>query len=157
MSRSVSSTLKQAVFAQETNQIFLILLVIDHTDLASPIRVVNRYSNIESNGETYIGYPFEIDLPEDTSDNIPEVNLTIDNIDRQIVDAIRTCSGPPTATLSIILASAPNTVEYGPIDMTIRSTQYNAMTVTATISPDSVLNEPYPGDLYSPQNFPGLF
>jgi len=157
MSRSVSSTLKQAIFAQETDQTFLILLEIDHDDLGSPIRVVNNYSNVTSNGDTYTGYPFEIALLEDTGENIPEISLVIDNVDRQIVDAIRTCTGPPTIALSVILADSPNTVEYGPVDLTVRSAQYDAMTVTATISPDNILNEPYPGDLYSPQNFPALF
>lgn len=161
MSRNVSSTLKQAVFAQETDKVFLILLKVNHADLDSPIRVVNNYSNITSTADggsqEYVGYPFEINLPEDTSENIPEVSLTIDNIDRQIVEAVRTCTGPPTATIWVVLSDSPNTIEYGPLEMTIRSTQYNAMTVTATIAPDNVLNEPYPGDLYSPQNFPGLF
>jgi len=50
MPRSISSTAQAAINAQETDEIFLILLTISHDDLAEPIRVVSNNENITSNG-----------------------------------------------------------------------------------------------------------
>jgi hypothetical protein len=85
------------------------------------------------------------------------VALSIDNVDRTIVEAVRTVSSPPTASLSVVLASDPDTVEAGPFELTIREVQYDALVVTATMAVEDILNEPFPGDLFTPQNFPGLF
>lgn len=157
MSRSVSSTLKAAVYGQETSEVFLVILEIDHDDLASPIRVVNNYENITSNGDTYTGYPFEINLPDDTEEGPGDVELRIDNVDRAIVQAVRDISGAATAELSVVLASDPDTIEVGPYSMTVREASYTSLVVTGTLTVEDILNEPYPGDLITPQNFPGMF
>jgi len=157
MSRALSVAAKSAIFSQETFETFLILLVIDHEDLDTAIRVVNNYGNITSNGRLYIGYPFSITIPDESDDSIPSVNLTIDNIDRVIVEAIRTCTSAPSVEISVILASAPDTIEAGPFPMMLRNATYDSMTVTAVIKADDILNEPYPGVIITPQNFPALF
>jgi hypothetical protein len=157
MSRNVTSVLKGAAFAQETDQVFLILLEINHSSLAAPIRAVNNQVNIESNGDTYIGFPFDITLPQDFEDALPSVTLTICNVDRSIVYAIRTLTGPPTVTISVILASDPDTIEAGPFSMTLREASYDSMVVSGMIMAEDVLNEPYPADDFTPANFRGLF
>ena len=163
MPRSTSTTLRSAVFSQETSEIFLLLLTIQHVDIGTPdtLYFVNNYENIDSTAsgslETYTAYPFAIDLPSDFEDQLPEVKLMIDNVDRSIVETIRTLSSPPTISLSVVLADSPDTVEAGPFEMTLRGTEWNYLTVTGSLQPEDILNEPYPGDAYTPQNFPGLF
>jgi len=157
MSRSLSSTFKAAIFSQETAEVFLVLLELDHADLAAPLRVVNNYENITSNGEVYIGYPFSISIPDETEDAMPIVKLTIDNVDRSIVEAVRTCTSAPAIVVSVVLASAPDTIEAGPFDLTLRAATYDALSVSGEIRADDILNEPWPGVIITPQNFPGLF
>jgi hypothetical protein len=156
MSRNVTSTFRSAAFAQETNQVYLVLLAISHASITT-IYVVNNYANIVSNGNTYIGFPFDIELPQDFEEALPSVSLTICNVDRQIVQAVRTLQGAPTITISVVLASSPNTVEAGPYTMTLREVSYDAMAVSGTIMPEDMLNEAYPGDYFTPSNFPGIF
>lgn len=157
MSRNVSSLFRSAAFAQETDQVYLVLLKIEHSSLSVPIRVVNNFTNITSNGEEYIGFPFDLELPQDLEDALPSVNLTICNVDRQIVLAIRSLLGPPTMSISVCLASSPDTIEAGPYLMTLREANYDTMAVTGTLMSEDMLNEAYPGDYFTPSNFPGLF
>ncbi|MBU0598807.1 DUF1833 domain-containing protein [Patescibacteria group bacterium] len=157
MSRNLSLTARQAIFAQETAEVFLLLLTIDHDDLDAAIRVVNNAENITSNSLEYQAFPFEMNLPDDTEDALSQVTLTICNVDRQIVQAVRSISSPPTVTLNVILASDPDTVEAGPFEFTMKSADYDALTVTGSLAAEDILNEPFPADRYTPNLFPGLF
>ncbi len=157
MSRDITLTAKQAIFSQESSEVFLILLTIDHVDLADPIRVVRNTKNIDSRGDTYVGLPFDVDMPEERDDRLGHVTLTIDNVDRKIVTAIRSLTSAPSVTMEIILASDLNTLEAGPFPFTLRDTEWDSLTVTGVLSFEDVLNEPYPGDSFTPATHPGLF
>lgn len=157
MSRDVSLTARAAINAQETAEAFLILLTIDHADLDEPIRVTSDAVDTVSRGETYIRFPFAVTLPDDRDDQMVRAQLTIDNVDRRIVNTLRSISGPPTVTLEVVLGSDPNTVEAGPFEFTLRNARYNALTVAGDLVFEDILNEPIPGDAFTPGNFPGLF
>lgn len=157
MSRAALSALfKASAFSQETDQIYLCFLSIAHSSITT-IRVVNNGENVDSGGNTYIGYPFEINLPNDTDENVPDITLQIDNIDRQIVQAVRSVTGPPTVSIFIALQSTPNTIEIGPINMTLREVNYDSLVVSGVICPEDILNESFPGDFFVPATFPALF
>ena len=158
MARSVSSTLETAIYAQQTNQVFHILLEIAHADMASTLRFVNNTANVTSNGDVYTAYPFLIDFPPaDDPDQLPTVRLFIDNIDRSIVEQLRSISSAPTIDVSVVLASSPNTVECGPLQFTLRSIDYDAQVITAELGFENILNEPFPAGTFTPTDFPGLF
>ena len=157
MSRSISATAKAAAFAQQTDQVYIVLLTIDQEDLDAPIRLANNYTDIVSGGETYTGFPFAIELPTDQDEQIPAARLTIDNVDRAIVNAVRTMTTGAVVTVSVVLAASPNTVEIGPFVMTLRNVSWNATTVSGTLQSEDLLNEPFPGEFMTPNTFPGLF
>ena len=133
------------------------LLTIDHADLAEPIRVVNNTEDVTVGADTYIAFPFEIELPGEAEDQLPKARLRIDNVDRQIVDAVRTVSGTPDVTLEIVLASDPTVTEMGPFEMQLRSADYDALVVSGDLVVEDVLNIRYPGDRFTPASHPGLF
>ena len=154
--RNTSATLRAAVFGQETDEVFLPLLVIEDPDITT-IRVVDNEEDITSNGDVYTAFPFQISLPPDSSDGGFSVRLTICNVDRTIIDEIRTLTRSPTITLSIILASDPDTIEAGPIEMTLGKVDWDALVIIGTLQTEDILNEPYPGEFFTPNLFPGLF
>jgi len=156
MSRSTTTALRSAVFAEETAEVFLFLITLSHTDITT-LYFVNNYEDVTSNGNAHVAFPFQITMPSETEDQLPRVQLNIDNVDRSIIDEIRTLTGPPTLTLSVVLASDPDTIEAGPFEMSLQNVSYNALTITGNLVGDDILNEPYPGEAYTPQNFPGLF
>jgi len=157
VSRTLSLTARQAVFSQETDQVFLLLLTIAHPDMAVPVRVVNNLEAVTSRGNEFIAFPFQINLPYDKDDQITQVTLTIDNVDQQIVVGVRALSSPPTVTLEVVLAASPDTVEAGPFDFSMKSATYDSLVVEGVLGFEDILNEPFPGNAFTPQNFPGMF
>jgi len=157
VSRTLSLAARKAVNAQETDEVFLLLLTLDHEDITEPIRVVNNTVDIVSQGETYIAYPFEIALPDEDAESVARVTLRIDNVDRKIVKSLRSISSPSSVGLEVVMAASPDTVEAGPFNMTLVSAEYDALTVTGELAFEDVLNEPFPGHAYVPSDYPGLF
>ncbi|NOR27613.1 MAG: DUF1833 domain-containing protein [Lutibacter sp.] len=157
MSRTVSNTALQAMLAQETDEIFLTCLTIDHDDLASPILLVNDSTEIVRTAGTFLPFPFTITLPSDSEDTIPTVNLIIDNIDQSIVEVIRSIDTSPNVTMEIILASTPNVIEAGPYTFRWKTSTYDAFSVTSSLGYDDILDEPFPSLTFGPSNFPGMF
>jgi hypothetical protein len=156
MPRPVSSTLRASVFAQNTEQVYLALLVISHADITT-LRFVCNTEDITSNGSVYTGYPFDIHLPQEREDQPPQIPITIDNVDRAIVDEIRSLVSAPDISLTMVLASSPDTIEYGPVEATLRNVQWNLGTITGDLQMEDLLNESYPGYAFTPQTAPGLF
>ena len=156
-SASRSQAARQAINAEATEQVFLLLLNIDHEDLAEPIRVVNNTEDITSRGDLYAAYPFEIALPGEDPESVARVSLRIDNVDRQIVQSLRAVQAPLAVALEVVLAASADTVEAGPFNMTLVSAEYDAFVVTGELAFEDVLNEPFPGHSYIPSEYPGLF
>ena len=124
-----SVTFKQASNAVETGEIFLSLLEFTHTDLPDPIYFVDNTVEVISNGKTYQPYPFRITLPEDKVGVLPSVDLTIDNVDQTLIEAIRGFSNPPIVTLKIILASNPDNIEIQLDNLKLRNVKFEMLTI----------------------------
>jgi hypothetical protein len=152
----ISADALAAMFAQETDEVFLMCVMIEHDDLAAPIRLVRNTEAIERGGETYLPFPFELELPSDVEDQLPHVQLVIDNVDRTIVRAIRPLKGKALVTVDVVLASSPDTVERGPFELKLQSVDYNALTVSGELAYEDTLNAAYPKDQFTPINSPGL-
>ena len=158
MGRSLSAAARRAIFAPQTGEVFAILLTLSHPSWSTQIRVNPSGADLVSGGETYQQFPFEFSLPADVGDAAPTVQLRICNIDRSIVQSVRSVTGDRiTVTASIVLASSPDTVEAGPFTFTLRDVSYDAMVVEGTLAWEDVLNEPYPGDAITPNTLPGIF
>ncbi|TVQ82100.1 MAG: DUF1833 domain-containing protein [Micavibrio sp.] len=157
MSRSLSLSALDALNAQETGEVFLILLTIDHPSLSAPLRVTHDRRNTESRGEVFVAFPFDLELPEDSETLSAQARLSIDNIDRSIVAALRSIDGAPSVLLEVVRAADPDTVEAAFPDFRLTNVQYDALGVTGDLSIEDFTAEPYPAAVFSPSGFPGLF
>lgn len=158
MPRPLSTPALRALFASQTGEAFIVLLTLSHPTLANPIRVCSDGQALISNGNTYVAFPFRISLPAEAEGAPPTTELEIDNVDRSIVKAVREATGEPIQiSMSVVLASSPNTIEAGPFDFTLRNVEYDASVVRGQLQYEDILNEPYPGDTMTPSRFPGLF
>ncbi len=155
--RTIGTDMLLALAGQETSEAIILLLTIAHTDLSPSIRVTSDSVATISNGNTFLRYPYSLTLPDDPEKGFSSGKLTIDNVHRDIVIAIRSISTPPTATIQVVLGSDPDTVHVEFSDFKLSNINYDAMTVTADLVLDHFLNEPYPGTRLTPSNFPGLF
>jgi len=157
MSRTLSTAAKESIFAPETDLAWIVLLTISHASLTDDIRVARNTEDVISNGETYIGFPFEISLPQEREDSPPRVTLEIGNVDRQIVQAVRSLDSPADVTLEIVTSNDFDAVEAGPFVFTLREVQYDNLTVQGELSFEPILDEPYPVTNFTPGKFPSLF
>jgi hypothetical protein len=157
MGRSLSLVATRAAAAQETGQVFLVLLTVEHADLPAPIRLTSDRVNTIVGDETYLPFPFSIQLPEEAEERPPAVRLVIDNVNREIVLALRRIYSPPTITMRVVLASSPDVTEAGPFAFTLRNADYDAMTVSGELSYEQILDEAWPCERFTPASHPGLF
>lgn len=161
--RSISPTALRAMLAQETAEVFLICLTITHESFGAPYYLVNDFNplirTISSVSTAFQPFAFDVNLPNEQDDQLPQVTISIDNIDNEILRAIRTIGGTrPAIKLEVVTASLPDTVEAGPFDFNILSINYSDASIQGTIGfQDDLLNTAFPADTYTPTNSKGLF
>jgi len=167
--RSTSATFRSAVYHPETGEVPVILLTIDHEDLGeTPIRISTDNKEefvIEgetlrgtlSNEDQYLYLPMEITLPDDSDDSISSAQISIDNIERSILLAVRQLDSAPTVTIQVVLASTPDVVEASFNNFTLSDVTADALVISGSLSLGNFLSEPFPGGSMNPSNFPGLF
>lgn len=158
MPRTLPANILQALLAPQTGECLILLLTLTHPSLPAPIRVCNDGKDVISGGQRFIAFPFQIPPPDELDETVPRVQLRIDNVDQQIVTAIRTCVGEaPQVTLEVIAASDPDAVLLGPYRFRLRDARWNATTVEGELVYRDMLTEPWPAPLMTPSRLPGIF
>lgn len=151
----ISEDLKKDAWQNESD-LPLILLTITHASLAEDIRVVNNKVAITSNGLEYIAFPLQIQLPDAKEDSQPTSKLTISNVSREIGQAIRLISTPPSVSIKVVRQETPDVVEAEFVGMLLSNVKYNMMTVTADLVFEDLTREAYPFMKFSPSIFKGI-
>lgn len=156
MPRTLTAAAIASGNAQQTGEVWLILVTISHASLASPIRVVNNNEDVTSRGLLYLAFPFQIILPGEDPDSITKAVLRFDNADRTAIAAVRGLDTAPTVALEVILASAPDVVEISFPGLTLRNATYDAFVIEGELYFESLVSEPVTYTM-TPSRFPGLF
>lgn len=156
MPHSVSSVLLDAIYKEGTERVFIVLIEISHSDLDAPLRFTSDGQDTVSNGVTYQAYPFNITLPTDDDGAQPTATFRIANVDKRIVEAVRSLTTAPTFKIWVVLDDNPNRVERGPWKMSLEDFRYDANEVSARITVPSLLSEPFPANTYNTVDYPGL-
>lgn len=154
--RALSAPAVASQNAEQTGEVWLVLMSIAHATLAQPIRVANNNENITSNGHLYVAWEFELDLPGEDPENPGNARLRIGNIDPLIIQSLRAIASPPTVTLQVILASNPDLVEIEFAGLVLRNATYDAMQIRGDLAFEEILTEPVATTL-TPAKFPGMF
>jgi hypothetical protein len=157
MTRPLTAATRRAIFVPETDEVFLTLLTLNHASLESPLRVTSDAVDTTSRGNLFTAYPFDLSLPDDNEERAPRARLSIDNIDRTIIRAIRSLDTPPEVLIEIVRAADPDTVEASFSDFKLTNVRYDAHLVQGDLSVEDFTTEPFPSSVFSPSLFPGLF
>lgn len=164
--RNVSDNFKSAVFAQSTGECFIALLTISHPSFTDDIRVASDpyevlpdagVRGVVSNGLEYVYLPFSLNLPAQDDTNIAKASISIDNINREIVAAVRQANSALTISISIVLSSNVDVPEITISDFRLERVTYDAHTVSGDISLEYFDLEPFPAKRFTPSDFPGMF
>lgn len=158
MAREVSATALQAMLAQQTGEVFIPCLKINHPSFAAPYRIAYNTATVHRADGDYLPFAFQCNLPDQVEDSTPQVKVTIDNVDLEISDAIRTITGQPSITMDVVLASSPDTIEAGPFEYSLMDATASADAIEGTLGYEAdVFSQQVPGQSYLPTNSAGLF
>lgn len=164
----VTNVFKEAAFAQQTDEVFVVLVTLDSDELTDPIRLssdptqlipalgVDIYGTV-SNGNNFLFLPFEIWLPRDDKSGTVSAKMSIDNVDRRIIDTARSVTKPVSVKIQCVLASAPNTIEIEFDNFQLSNIRYDVMTVEGDLTLNYWGLEPFPSNRFTPSGFPALF
>jgi hypothetical protein len=164
--RNLSTTAKNAIYAQATDEVFIVLLTINHEDFTDPIRVasdqfellpLSGVRGVVSRGNEFIYLPFQIELPAQDDTGSARARISIDNVSREIVNSVRSADSALSIDIEIVLASDTDTVEMTVADFRLDRVTYDAMTVSGDLSVEYFDLEPFPAKRFTPSDFPGLF
>lgn len=156
MVRAVSSAGRASLYAQDTAEVWVVLITIEHADLPAPIRICNNTEDVVSDGETFTAWGFSPVLPAETDGELPAIELALDNVDRTFTTALRAITSPITLTEQVVRASDPDDVE-AEFVFESRVIHYEGTSVRIELASESLLIEAFPGDLYTRTTNPGLF
>ena len=110
---------------------------------------------------TFSPVPFEIVLPTLSGDGTQDLNLTIANIGRDLVDPLEAANALPTeavkCTYRVFLDQHLCYPQNSPaLTLIITGIQVTKDSVTATATRSDVLNRAFPYNFYKTDQFPGL-
>lgn len=167
MSRTVSLTTRGAIYAEQTDEVFVFLFTVTHPSLMAPVYYssdpTTRLSvdplayGIVSRGNTYDFFPISLVLPDDSDATPPTIKLVLDNVMRQAIPLLRSITTPPSVTIEMVLASDPDTVEASWPNFDMVDITYDANSVTIDLAINGLSTEPFPTGVFAPSGFPGLF
>lgn len=158
MSRNFSSAWHEEVNAVSGGEAPVLLLEIDHPDLATPVRVVGDTQDLTHLGNVFTALRFEARLPDDREQGLPRALLEMDNVGRELMQPLESMdpTQAPTCRMIQVLRADPDTIEWEAtltlLDVTAKQTR-----VTATLGYEDVLNLPAVAVSYRPEVAPGLF
>lgn len=156
MARNLSAATVRELFKQSSGEAYHTLLTISHADM-STVRLCDDAQDIVSRGDTYVAFGFQITLPPDVSEQLPRAQLQIPNVDRRLIDELRSIEGPLLVTMEVVTATDPDTVEVGPYAFDLVDVTYTAKVVSGTLAYEPILEQTFPADTFTPQLFPRLF
>lgn len=169
---TMSDALREAYASAPAADVIYDTLEIWHPVFAVPIRVVCDYAPLDARLEagaardpgavvTFSDYPFEVIVPEQTSESVPQAMITIDNVDRQILAQLDQAVTDSRTTTVIWRRFISGRELLGPendppLELTITSVSATATTITATAGFPNLLQRKFPGGEYTIDRFPGL-
>lgn len=156
MSRILTQAALTSAMAQYTTQKWIILMSITEASMTDPILVALSNEDIVSNGDTYLGAFFQVDLPQEREEDPPRVRVSIPNVDRRPVAGVRMITNPPEVRLQVVLKSSPNTREVDHDFLKMRNVEWNEQVLSGELTYEFFFAEPL-GRIVRPATFRALF
>ena len=136
----------------------LTALEIEHPAAAQPVRVINDTRNRRIEGAEYVALRFDAKLADDIGGQVPQAELGIDNVGRELTQWIEATGGGVGATVRVMLVLD---IEDPPVEwevmLDVASMAVDQERVTARLGFDPLLGRAAVALRHDPQTSPGLF
>lgn len=171
MPRSVPTAVIRELNRQESPEFFLVFLTIAHPALSDAIRVVSDPRNFILDTDLYLGFQFDIRILGD-NEAAPFSQLTIQNVDKRIPEAILAATTPARVHIQVYSGSEFNLDEepcterngpgsavytYNAPQLYLTEVEADVMQITARIVSWDYTQELWPGMMATKNRFPGLY
>ena len=168
MPRAFSATFRANLEDPHNDDPPLVFLTFSHDDWGDDLRFVWDVKDYVLDGDTYIGFPFALELLSD-SEEAPTGRLSIQNVDRMIGEAVRGLTTSPSLKIEIYPASDwdltldPRTplgtpaLQYRAEHLELGDVQVDAMAVQASLRSWDYVQEPWPSRRAVQPLLPALF
>lgn len=171
----MSLTMREAIFAQQTDKTIIVLFTFDHPELEAPIRVCTNptqrlstdpliYGTV-SRGNEYVFVPMDAIYPDDVEGQAPRAKLSLDNVSVEglmegvfrVSDIIQLVPTPASVLIEVVLNTTPDIVEVSWDELQTVKATFTDLTVELELSMDSFATEPFPSGMFTPSSFATLF
>ncbi len=133
MPRDISTNAREQVHSSEIQDVILVALDIEHPDLDT-IHVVDNTQSILWGATVYQASSFKFKPPQQEEGELRTASITLSNVDRNIVAAIRAINSSPTITANILFVGDTVEREAGPWEFDLYEVSYNSHSITGTLS-----------------------
>ena len=166
MSKYYSVTARTAFNAPVTEEVGVVLAKITHPSLDAPVYLssdpTQRLSTepliygTKHGGNDWLFVLMGAVVPDDQKDSPPSARLVFDNVEREVIDQLRSILTPVTIDLFVVMASDPEAVEAQYTGLKGVKASYSAGQITLDISREPFTSEPWPSGRMTYERFPGL-
>ena len=168
---TLSQAIREAYAAAPSTIVIYHTLELRHPAFTTPIRVVRDWADLTATLEatapvnagqsvTFTRFVFDFTKPEVSAVGVPQITITMDNVDRSIVaniEAAMTTTDLVQVTYREYLSSDLTGPQNNPpLSMTIMSVTADVFKITAKAGFPNLMNRRFPSTEYSTEIFPGL-
>jgi hypothetical protein len=167
MGRTISLNLRNALYAQNTDEVPVVLMQFWHAEYPGVFRISTdpttlvvaetRLYGTLSRGAWFYFYPVMVHLPDSIDERAPTAKIAIENVSRDLIAFLRSVTTPGRCDIKVVMAKTPDVWEIDYPDFDILSVQYNESILTIEVGLNALDQEPFPAGLFTPAGFPGLF
>ena len=157
MRTTLSTQMLAAMHAQSTGEVILPLVKLTQDAWDDAVRIVPNTQAVTHQGEVYEPLAFDIRLPDEEEGLVPVIAWQADNVDRRLVEAMRLVQGIVKAEIVWVLASQPDQIEIGPLEVEMRAAQYDAYQISGTLGVEPILETQFGYMIMTPKTTPALF
>lgn len=148
--------LKTSVEAQESGDQLVVLAIIRHETIGSPLRMANAVVDITSQGDVFTAFPFSIDFPQ-VSETNSRGRIQIPNVDTRIGQFLLTLNTPPQIELVLVSSQDWDVWIIHLRRLFLRSFRGDTTRISADITTWDLATEPWPARRMVQANYPAVF
>lgn len=169
--RLLSLNARTALDQRGSEEVEVLLILIEHPDLEAPLRMstdpTERISlepvmyGTYSTWETDDNSPFyfilmEALVPDEQDDAPAQASLILQMLDSDIGEVLTSTTEQATVSMAVVLASSPNVVEAEWLGLRMVNAEIDSGQAQLRFSTEPIYEEPFPADRLTKERFPGL-
>lgn len=168
---SLTTSQRAETLLQDSSEVLAVLITIDHTDLTSPIRLVNAAISViqsdpaihgaVSNSEIFYYVPFDLRPSEESERPGGRAELTIPHFSPDLVldfaSTFRSLTGRAGVTADVVMTPDIDNPVLSFSAWEVVTSRVDAESITLELRADGLTFEPAPTGSYDRRQFPGLF